>query len=99
MKKIPTIGLLFLLCFHVLFSQEIPYNLSPDWESAPLSHIATGLALADINGDGWKDMVVANGNDIQLQSLVVYYNNGDGTFPSGLSRALCGGRHQQRRMA
>jgi hypothetical protein len=81
MKKIPILNLLILLCFNFSFSQEIPYNQSPDWESTPLSHIATGLALADINGDGWKDMVVANGNDILLQSLVVYYNNGDGTFP------------------
>ncbi len=64
-----------------LGSQEIPFNVNPDWESASLGHIATGLALADINGDGWKDIVAANGNDIERQSLVVYYNNGDGTFP------------------
>ena len=62
-------------------AQTIPYNLVPDWESNPNGHYATGLGLADINGDGWKDMVVANGNDMQRQRLVVYYNNGDGTFP------------------
>ncbi|MFU8843351.1 MAG: FG-GAP-like repeat-containing protein [Bacteroidales bacterium] len=62
-------------------SQTIPYALTPDWESTAAGHYATGLALVDINGDGWKDMVVANGNDMQLQRLVVYYNNGDGTFP------------------
>jgi hypothetical protein len=63
------------------YSQNIPYAQTPDWESTPAGHYATGLALVDINGDGWKDMVVANGNDMQLQRLVVYYNNGDGTFP------------------
>lgn len=64
----------------VATSQNVPYNLSPDWISNPGGHIATGLGLADINGDGWKDLVVANGNDIQRQRLVVYYNTGDGSF-------------------
>jgi hypothetical protein len=69
-----------VICFKSQ-SQSIPYPFSPDWESTPAGHIATGLGLADINGDGWKDMIVANGNDIERQHLVVYYNNGDGTFP------------------
>ena len=77
-------ALFLVIIFYVcaLSAQNIPYNQSPDWESTPLGHIATGLGLADINGDGWKDIVTANGNDIQRQSLVVYYNNGDGTFPA-----------------
>jgi hypothetical protein len=72
----------FLFPIH---AQNIPYNNSPDYQSTPLGHIATGLALADINGDGWKDIIAANGNDIQRQNLVVYYNNGDGTFPASPS--------------
>ncbi len=77
-------ALFLVIIFYVcaLSAQNIPYNHNPDWESTPLGHIATGLGLADINGDGWKDIVAANGNDIQRQSLVVYYNNGDGTFPA-----------------
>lgn len=74
--------LILILIASLAGSQNIPYSLSPDWESTPAGHCATGLALVDINGDGWKDMVVANGNDMQLQRLVVYYNNGDGTFPA-----------------
>ena len=69
------------LCGTVLQAQNIPFNTTPDWVSTPNGHIATGLGLADINGDGWKDLVAANGNDIQRQGLVVYYNRGDGTFP------------------
>ncbi|MBN2174791.1 MAG: T9SS type A sorting domain-containing protein [Bacteroidales bacterium] len=76
----------FATCFILILqltgrAQSIPYPPSPDWESTPSGHIATGLGLADINNDGWKDLVVANGNDIQRQHLVVYYNNGVGTFP------------------
>jgi hypothetical protein len=73
---------IFVSIFHLYgFPQSIPYATTPDWESTPSGHIATGLGLADIDNDGWKDLVVANGNDIQRQHLVVYYNNGDGTFP------------------
>lgn len=73
--------LLILLFSLAIPAQDIPFNLVPGWESTPEGHVATGLALADINGDGWKDIVAANGNDIYRQHLVVYYNNGDGTFP------------------
>lgn len=63
------------------YGQGIPFNVTPDWESNPNQHVATGLGLADINGDGFKDLVAANGNDIYRQRLVVYYNNGTGGFP------------------
>jgi hypothetical protein len=80
MKTLLVTSILYGL-FTIASAQTIPYNPIPDWESSPAGHIATGLGLADINGDGWKDLVAANGNDIQRQSLVVYYNNGDGSFP------------------
>lgn len=71
-----------LLLLNAIYAQPIPYNTTPDWISGPtVNDISTGLGLADINGDGWKDIVIANGNDILRQTLVVYYNNGDGTFP------------------
>ena len=63
-----------------LFSQ-IPFEQTPDFETSSSGHYATGLGIADINGDGWKDIVVSNGNDMSRQRLVVYYNQGDGTFP------------------
>lgn len=80
-KAFLCILLLIFLILSFTKAQEIPYNLTPDWESTPNNHVATGLGLADINNDGWKDIIVANGNDIYRQHLVVYYNNGDGTFP------------------
>lgn len=80
MKK--TILLSLFVTFTLFcFPQQIPYHLTPDWESTPDGRRSTGLGLADINGDGWKDMIVADGNDMARQGLTVYYNNGDGTFP------------------
>jgi hypothetical protein len=59
----------------------MPLQTSPVWTSAPDGHYATGGAWADVDGDGWLDMVVSNGNDMARQTLVIYHNNGDGTLP------------------
>jgi hypothetical protein len=56
----------------------------PDWESTN-PHYSTGAALVDLDRDGWLDLVVADGNDIQPGRLNVYYNNGDGTLPDSAS--------------
>lgn len=55
------------------------YPLAPNWSSAD-TQISTGAALVDLDRDGWLDLVVSNGNDIQQQRLVVYYNNGNGVL-------------------
>ena len=77
--------LLILICTYIYinhsFAQTSTFNQSPDWISTALNHVATGLGVADINQDGWDDIVVANGNDIYMQALVVYYNDGSGSFP------------------
>lgn len=57
------------------------FNATPDWVSGDTQY-STGCALVDIDRDGWLDLVVANGNDMARQRLVVYYNRGDGTFPT-----------------
>jgi hypothetical protein len=67
--------------FNNSIAQTSPFNQSPDWISNANNHVATGLGVADINQDGWDDIIVANGNDIYRQSLVVYYNDGSGSFP------------------
>ncbi len=55
------------------------YTTTPQWQSADMQ-VSTGAALVDINRDGWLDLVVSNGNDISLQRVVVYYNNGSGAL-------------------
>lgn len=72
--------LAIIMLSSVLMAQ-IPFGQNPSFETNASGHVATGLGIADINKDGWKDIIVANGNDISRQRLVVYYNNGDGTFP------------------
>lgn len=59
----------------------IPLETIPSWESNANNHVATGGAWYDLNGDGWLDLIAANGNDIFRQTVVVYHNNGDGTLP------------------
>src|SRR5690606_29527283 len=60
---------------------SIDLETTPSYESTPNGHIATGGAFVDVDQDGWLDMVVANGNDISRQRVVIYHNRGDGTFP------------------
>lgn len=72
--------ILLVLLSPPIAATDVPYATVPDWRSEPLGACGTGLEFADIDGDGWKDMVVSNGNDIARQNLVVYYNRGDGSF-------------------
>ena len=50
----------------------VPYSTVPDWESSDIHSISTGLGIADINHDAIPDVIVANGNDIEQQNIVVY---------------------------
>ncbi|OMH38305.1 VCBS repeat-containing protein [Motiliproteus sp. MSK22-1] len=71
---------LTLSCYgQSVFADDIPYSTLPDWESE-VGFCGTGIAFADINNDGYQDMVVSNGNDIVKQQLFVYYNDKAGKF-------------------
>ena len=38
-------------------TDEVPYGTAPDWQNA-LRRQVGGLQVADLNGDGWNDVVV-----------------------------------------
>jgi hypothetical protein len=82
MKQFSLIFISLIFCGQLTNAQVIIFNTTPEWISIAQGRYATGLGIADINGDEWDDIIVANGNDILRQPVSVYYNNGDGTFPT-----------------
>lgn len=78
-RRLITLGAVLLTVSGV--AAQDPYTRFPDWTSGD-TQVSTGAALVDLNRDGWLDLVVANGNDIQQQHVAVYYNQGDGEYPA-----------------
>ncbi len=70
-----------LSCAALLAAPQIPFSVDPDWVSSDQDY-ATGCAFVDLDLDGWEDLVVANGNDMNRERMIVYYNQGDGTYPN-----------------
>jgi len=53
---------------------DVPYPPAPDWLSAENDLYGTGCDFGDIDGDGWPDLAVSNGNDIVEAPNLVYLN-------------------------
>lgn len=71
---------LFLTSPGMALGQFEYFHSTPDFEFSESGKYGTGLGIADMNNDGWQDIVIANGNDIERKKVEIYYNNGDGTF-------------------
>ncbi len=78
MRKIALILLILIPC---LSSGQVNFNSTPFWTSTDVADYATGGAWADINNDGFLDLVVSNGNDMARQRVAIYMNN-NGTLPT-----------------
>jgi hypothetical protein len=67
-------GIAVLLLFGAAVA-EINMSPSPIWQSA-YGVYPTGVAWADIDGNGWHDLVLGNGLDVTYSPNHVYFNDG-----------------------
>jgi hypothetical protein len=75
--SIPVLSLLAALIALPAFA-AIPLPNAPSWTSNDYDY-STGGAFADVNGDGWIDFLISNGNDMATNLNSVYLN-GNGTL-------------------
>src|SRR6267154_5387278 len=89
--KFPGFVCLTLCSFATLLLAEQPsgLNFAPVAVYNPSGHFATSVAIADVNGDGKLDLVVANqcASSINCNSATVgvMVGNGDGIFQSAVT--------------
>jgi hypothetical protein len=53
----------------------IPLETIPSWRSVESSYYSTGAILCDVNGDGFIEFLLSNGNDMRQSPQFVYYND------------------------
>jgi len=72
---------LILLLLSSFAGAIIPLTTTAVWQSDDRATgtrhpVSTGCDWADIDGNGWLDLVVSNGNDINEEYCAVYFNSG-----------------------
>jgi hypothetical protein len=74
LKLAVILQLLLFLCAGTLFSQ-IPLETAPSWRSSDTNNYSTGAAWGDVDGDGWLELAISNGNDMDDDPNVIYDND------------------------
>ncbi len=70
-----------LIVLSTVVLAEIPLSSTPIWQRSGSGNYPTGVGWADINSDGWLDLVLSNGLDQAVGPAEVYFNAG-GTLES-----------------
>jgi hypothetical protein len=52
----------------------VPLETSPSWRSSERNVYSTGAVFADMDGNGFLDLIVSNGNDMVKAPNFVYFN-------------------------
>ena len=65
-----------LLAAAAAAAAQVPLPTAPTWMSAETTLFGTGLDVGDIDGDGWLDLAVSNGNDMLQAPNTAYFNTG-----------------------
>lgn len=72
--------ILALLLMVATAQAQVALPTMPTWMSAETEYNGTGLDVGDVDGDGWLDLAISNGNDITQSPNLVYHND-HGTLP------------------
>jgi len=73
-KKMSFVLIMVPAFFDLLFA-DINISSNPVWQ-ADYGNIPTGVAWGDIDGNGWHDLIIANGCDHAFVSNHIYFNSG-----------------------
>ncbi len=81
MRKIIIFTIFVFALIPAFVSGQVPYEFIPDWLSVENRAYGTGCDFGDLNGDGYLDLAVSNGNDMLMAPNFIYINE-NGILPN-----------------
>lgn len=80
-----TVTLAALVASHPASAQEFCFDVTP----YEVDHSPSCVVQGDLDGDGSRDLVVAN-HEVGEETISVLFNNGDGTFATAIPYTVAG---------